>query len=188
MKKRLWKRWYPRSWRNRYGEEYEQLLEDLAADNQMTWRSEVNVAQTGLALRRVYPGRRIALGIGTAAIVAVVAFAVGFGIRGTSAPHASFAIQRCTRVAPAQTSTPAAAQAKAKAFAAAAKAAGQVAKQLPKGSAAVHISVSTACPGGAFRIVGPVTFFLPGRIITPRGVLAPGALSTPAGVHVQQAA
>jgi hypothetical protein len=36
MKAQRWRKWYPRSWRKRYGEEYGQLLADLESESQLS--------------------------------------------------------------------------------------------------------------------------------------------------------
>src|SRR5271170_5246230 len=105
MKKRQWRKWYPRSWRARYGEEYAQLLEDLTTEHRLSWRGELDVMRSGLSLRRIYPDgrRRVALGIGSGIILAGLGFGLGFGIRGTEsstsfsivAPFNRVAIGRC---------------------------------------------------------------------------------------------
>ncbi len=44
-------RWYPRSWRARYGDEFAELLIDEFAEQGQSWRRDVNVAGTGLRAR-----------------------------------------------------------------------------------------------------------------------------------------
>ena len=53
-----WRVWYPRSWRDRYGEEYEQLLADIQAEHGLTWRGEFDVVRSGLSLHQFFPSHR----------------------------------------------------------------------------------------------------------------------------------
>ena len=44
-------RWYPRAWRERYGDEFAALLEDSAADGRLTFASRVSIVGSGLRER-----------------------------------------------------------------------------------------------------------------------------------------
>src|SRR5215469_11883369 len=44
-------RWYPRSWRTRYGDEFTELLLAEVADHPRSWRRTMDVAANGLLAR-----------------------------------------------------------------------------------------------------------------------------------------
>jgi hypothetical protein len=44
-------RWYPRAWRERYGEEFQALIQDTMADGRPTWRLRLGVVWSGLRER-----------------------------------------------------------------------------------------------------------------------------------------
>jgi hypothetical protein len=50
-------RWYPRAWRERYGEELLALIEDTLNEGQPTWRLRLGVAWGGLRERGHQAGR-----------------------------------------------------------------------------------------------------------------------------------
>jgi hypothetical protein len=49
-------RWYPGSWRERYGEEFAELLLADLAEQPRAWRRTANVARCGLAARLAAAG------------------------------------------------------------------------------------------------------------------------------------
>ena len=44
-------RWYPRAWRERYGEEFLAMVEDSLSGRRPTWRLRLGVARAGLRER-----------------------------------------------------------------------------------------------------------------------------------------
>lgn len=64
-------RWYPKAWRNRYGDEFTQLLIDDIDDRPRSWRRTLDVARSGLTARaaRERPIRLADLSLATAAAV-----------------------------------------------------------------------------------------------------------------------
>ena len=45
-------RWYPRAWRDRYGEEMSALIEDFAGEGKLRFWDHVDLIRVGLLLRR----------------------------------------------------------------------------------------------------------------------------------------
>ena len=54
-------RWYPRAWRERYGEEFLAMVEDGLDGERVTWRLTVSVARAGLRERgrALFFGKRL---------------------------------------------------------------------------------------------------------------------------------
>jgi hypothetical protein len=84
MKRTRWRLFYPRSWRERYGEEFDQLLEDLEDQQRFAPGTVLNVAAAGIRLHpsRADGRRRL---VAAAAVVAFGASGVVVGLR-TSSP------------------------------------------------------------------------------------------------------
>jgi hypothetical protein len=49
-------RWYPRQWRDRYGDEFAELLMSEVSEQPHSWRRSADVARTGLTARLSYAG------------------------------------------------------------------------------------------------------------------------------------
>lgn len=96
-----WRRWYPRPWRARYGEEYQQLLDDLQSQEQLSWRTELDIVQSGLSLRRSYPtGRRRHLIAAVSMILAMVlGLGLGLGLQSSGSSENPFAVLPIGRIA-----------------------------------------------------------------------------------------
>jgi hypothetical protein len=78
-------RWYPRSWRERYGEEFAELLVADLEDQPRSWRRTADIAVSGLGARLSTAGLgRGPIGHPQAALAAVGAATVGFGACGLS--------------------------------------------------------------------------------------------------------
>jgi hypothetical protein len=75
MSRGRWGRLYPRAWRDRYGEEYEQLLSDLQGGHLLPVRSRLDHYRFGLQLRVAGPAGRRHLLLGV--LVALLASGVG---------------------------------------------------------------------------------------------------------------
>jgi hypothetical protein len=69
-------RWYPRTWRERYGEEFLAMVEDSLGGRRPGWRLRLNVARAGLREQAI-----AALDL----LTAIMAF-IGAGSRGRREP------------------------------------------------------------------------------------------------------
>ena len=86
-----WLRFFPRSWRNRYGEELDALVADLQEADDLRPSDRVDLVRSGLAVRRRRVGRRPvyrAVGVGLGAVGALVGLGVA-GELGVTASHAA---------------------------------------------------------------------------------------------------
>jgi hypothetical protein len=79
MKRPSWRVFFPRSWRERYGEEFDQLLEDLEEEHRLTAGTALNVAGAGIRLHSSRPDGRLRL-IAAAAVVLVGSLGVVLGL------------------------------------------------------------------------------------------------------------
>jgi len=78
-----WKRWYPKSWRARYGEEYGQLLEDLEAEHRLSPRDQLDIYRSGLVLHGASPdGRRRIMVLAMAVAIIGTGLGLGLGLGG----------------------------------------------------------------------------------------------------------
>jgi hypothetical protein len=67
-------RWYPRAWRERYGEEFLAMVEDGLDGQRLGWRLRVSVAGAGLRERGRFSGRTPRLAVTTRIVLALLAF------------------------------------------------------------------------------------------------------------------
>lgn len=79
MKWPSWRVFFPRSWRERYGEEFDQLLEDLGEEHRLTAGTALNVAGAGIRLHSSRPDGRLRL-IAAAAVVLVGSLGLALGL------------------------------------------------------------------------------------------------------------
>jgi hypothetical protein len=96
MKRPSWQVFFPRSWRERYGEEFDQLLEDLDEEHRLTAGTALNVAGAGIRLHSSRPDGRVRFAAG-AAVVLVVLLGVVLGL---SLSIATTGLSAATFVAP----------------------------------------------------------------------------------------
>jgi hypothetical protein len=76
-------RWYPRSWRLRYGEEFTQLLIDDISERPRCWRRTLDVARSGVTARREWRHADDRRNIARFSVIAGAAsIAAGFGVLG----------------------------------------------------------------------------------------------------------
>ena len=86
-----WLRFFPRSWRTRYGEELDALVADLQEADDLRPSDRIDLVRGGLAVRRQRVGRRPvyrAVGVGVGAVGALVGLAVTgeLGVTASRAP------------------------------------------------------------------------------------------------------
>jgi hypothetical protein len=79
MKWPSWRLFFPRSWIERYGEEFDQLLEDLEEEHRLTAGTALNVAGAGIRLHSLGLDGRVRL-VAAAAVVLVGSLAVVLGL------------------------------------------------------------------------------------------------------------